>query len=266
MDQWCKSNSLKKNFRPAVIVLIFVIHCGLNAKEVWIQAVGIDETNPSQNYDEFYEQSANFSRACQMKSDRICEKYANNNLSYARNSKSALATEFDKTADFKGVASKENFIFRLRQIILQSKEGDKIVVSLLNHGGPPPEGQPGKSCVFLSATECISEEDIKQVVSLAPKGVKTVIVADACYSGAFADLSNRDTCVITAADQHHTGSIDSINLWNSIKTGEVKTLADYSKKAIDIGGNVRLGCTRRFPKGPFSPVYRSYGPVIISGV
>lgn len=231
------------NFQNKIILVatIILINTPVNAKEIWIQALGIDETNPSQNYTDFYELSADFSRACQMKSGRICEKYVNDNMSLARNYKAAQASNFNKTSDFKGVISKKDFIFRLQQIISQSTDGDKIVISLSNHGGPPPEGQSGKSCVHLNSTECISEEDIKQVISLAPKGVKTVIVADACYSGAFGDLSNRDTCVISAADQRHTGSAMSLNLWNSIRSGEVKTLADYSKKSIDFGSNVRLG-------------------------
>jgi hypothetical protein len=230
-----------KFLKLASIASFFLICCSATAKETWIQAVGIDENNPGQNFTEFYNSSADFSKACQMKTDRICEKYVNNDLNFARNRLIARGSGFDKTADFKGPITKDNFLSRLREILSKSKAGDKVVISLMNHGGPPKEGQTGKSCVYLNSSECISDEDLKRALSVAPKGVKTVIVADACYSGAFGDLSNRDTCVLSAAGQRHTGSVSSIDLWRAIRTGKIKTLTEYSTKAVGFSENVRLG-------------------------
>lgn len=238
---WVFFNTTFQWILKITLALVPTVLVGVtNAKETWVNVTGIDLLNQSQNYTEFYQNIVDFSRACQMKSDRVCESYFYSDPLYARNALEAESTGYNKVPDRMGPTNKETYLKRLNDLISKSSKGDKIVISLADHGTTPPAEQGGRSCIMINAYECVSEEDLKKALSKLPKDLQVTIVADGCFSGAFADLANSNVCVVTAADQRHTGGVGQLDLWKSIQTGKIKNLADYSKKSR-LESDTRLG-------------------------
>lgn len=79
-----------------------------------------------------------------------------------------------------------------------AKPGDEVVLSLVDHGTP---GFISSSCVHLNSIDAVCLNSIKDILKSKKPGVKVFIDADACFSGAFAELANRDVCTFTQADR-----------------------------------------------------------------
>ena len=219
-------------------MFIFYILLSLSAfsKDTWIQVVGVDETTKSQNYDNFYQSAFDFNETCKTL-NKNCTSFIDTNTANA----STLRSEYlaDRLQRDYSVTkpSKKNVLEQIKNSLLKAQTGEKVLISLENHGGPGTfldDINEGKSCVYVNSKECISEQDLKVLFEEVkiPKGVKVGIVADACYSGAFNDLMNENVCVASTADQYYVGTSKPNPLWETIKNKKGFRFADMSQLSL----------------------------------
>ena len=217
----------------ALFILLFC-HKGF-CDSTWIHAVGINESNVNQNYDTFYKSAVSFNEECSRSKEKpICLLYVNDNSAlrpstsnFSDTIKNSLGTP--NTKDLKKIISDQ---------VMSAKDGDTVIISLQNHGAPVD----GKSlaCIWLSANDKICENDISEILKNKPKGVKVFINADACFSGAFADLASSEICTATQANRLEFGYTNRRSLWNAISERYPQTLKDLAEPIIKESGQQRL--------------------------
>jgi hypothetical protein len=199
------------------------------ATDTWLQVVGINESDRSQNYTAFYEESEKFTAACQANPNRQCIKFINAESKLAKDPVKVSKLTL-KTPDYAGPP--KDLLGKLDALISSAKDGDKIFLAFQNHGAPV-FGNPSTSCVYYSSSERICDQDLKYLVASAKPGVKIAIFVDACYSGGFINMLPTDiknsVCMVVSADQHSIGWVNSTNLWTHLKNQRIKTLADIPK-------------------------------------
>lgn len=194
----------------------------LLAKTYAIHITGIDIGNRNQNTLDYYQEAAEFSRFCQARSqDYVCEKYVNENLNLAADTRSPS----QKTPDHRGTATKAKVLASLKDALQKAGSGDKVIISLDNHGRAPSGN--GASCISLGNGESICDEDLKPLLVKINQEAKVAVIAQGCFSGGFAKLANRNTCVVTTSDQNLVSYTNSI--WNFIRSGQIKRVSDVSQ-------------------------------------
>jgi hypothetical protein len=131
------------------------------SESTWINVVGIDSQNTSQNDIEFYDNANDFLKACKQNSKRKCVNFIDPDISKMSMdegtlfSKTIVGAEFDKKYDFnksQGSADKEAIFKSIRKAIKESRKNDQIIISLNNHGGPDISGK-SPSCIIINSTE-----------------------------------------------------------------------------------------------------------------
>jgi hypothetical protein len=207
-----------------------------HAADSWIHVVGIDEAHPQQNYENFYRTASEFNTACKKSEmNRTCTLFINNDPSLAR--KYENPDEAPKNFVFENNAGQPTYaLAKIKDSVLSGKPGDTIIISLVNHGAP----WRSASCVWINSKEQICDADIKAILDQKPNGVKVVVSGDACFSGAFADLSSSEVCTMTAASRYEVGYVAGRGLWNAINERFPKTLSDLKEPIVAESGRQKL--------------------------
>ncbi|MGZ3768568.1 MAG: C13 family peptidase [Bdellovibrio sp.] len=204
-------------------------------ENIWIHAVGIDEQYTHQNYDTFYNSAVAFNKECeQSKIKPNCSLYINDNTQL-RPSTSNFSGSIKNNS---GPIDTQSFKKTIADKIINAKDKDTVIISLQNHGAPVDGQSP--ACIWLSSNDYICENDLAEILKSKPKGVKVFINADACFSGAFADLSSSEVCTTTQANKLEFGYTNRRSLWNAISERHPSTLHDLVEPIVKESGQQRL--------------------------
>lgn len=222
-------------YRTSLALFILLFCTKGFCDSTWIHAVGIDESNVNQNYDTFYKSAVSFNKECsQSKVKPTCLLYVNDN-SALRPSTSSFS---DTIKNNLGTPNAKDLKKIISEKVMGAKDGDTVIISLQNHGAPVDGKSP--ACIWLSANDKICENDISEILKNKPKSVKVFINADACFSGAFADLSSSEVCTATQANRLEFGYTNRRSLWNAISERYPQTLKDLAEPIIKESGHQRL--------------------------
>lgn len=222
-------------YRISLALLTLLFYCKGFCSSTWIHAVGIDESNVNQNYDTFYQSAVSFNNECsQSKAKPTCLLYVNDNPTLHRSDSSFS----DTIKNNLGIPNTEKIKKIISDKVASAKDGDTVIISLQNHGAPVEGKSP--ACIWLSANDKICENDISEILKNKPKGVKILINADACFSGAFADLSSSEVCTATQANRLEFGYTNRRSFWNAISERYPQTLKDLAEPIIKESGQQRL--------------------------
>lgn len=220
-----------------LIIFTFALFCSCSGfcENIWIHAVGIHEDNPNQNFDTFYKSAVSFNNECQQsKLKPNCSLYINDDPKF-RPSTSDFS---DSIKNNFGSPNTQSLKKTIADKIQQAKDGDTVIISLQNHGAPVDGQSP--ACIWLSSNDHICESDIAEILKNKPKGVKIFVNADACFSGAFADLSSSEVCTTTQANRLEFGYTNRRSIWNAISERYPSTLHDLAEPIIKESGQQRL--------------------------
>ncbi len=224
-----------------IILSIILIAANVYAKEVWFGITGINRQNREMNHTGFYTESNAFLQACKKNPNRECHRYINGNTSLAAESGKANAPQIigenSGTPTANRGASNSVVLRQITTTIANASAGDRIVISLSNHGGPGwDRGGRDLSCIFVQHGQKICDSDLARIIGDLPqrKGFQVAIVADGCFSGGFNKLSSRNVCVATTADQQRAGY--GTRFWSSVAERSPATLADAGA-VYNNGGN-----------------------------
>ena len=187
------------------ILTIFVVSASV-AKETWFGITGINNNNPAMNYSSFYDESNAFLQACKKNPDRDCRRYINSNEALAQDANKPNAPKI--IGENRGIPTTnrqkgDGILKEIETAIANARRGDRILISLNNHGGPGRD-RAGKetSCIFIKHRQKICDSDLAKIIGDLPqrKGFQVAIVAEACFSGGFNSLVNKNVCVATTSD------------------------------------------------------------------
>ncbi len=197
------------------------------AKNYHLQIVGIDEVNPMQNDQSLYNDAAYFSEYCRS-NGKTCEQYINLNPKLLE--PGAVIPKGLRSSDYKGTPTKSEILKRIRNLIDNANDGDKVVIHLDNHGGPG-KSDSDTSCIYLSHKEKICDGDLKEIFKDIKPGVQIGLIADGCFSGGFAQLANSQICVAMSADQNMIGFAqrESEQIWRLVGSGKIRSFTDISR-------------------------------------
>lgn len=236
--------------RPiSYLIFLFAMSIAETAfcKAIWIHATGLDTKNPSQNYETFYQEHLAFEQICLHKADRECLFFIDLSPSlmspYAQK---VLKSSLDQFSPRNLPASRSAVYSAIEDALARSGANDEVVISLKNHGLASSSEQ-SPSCIFFDGGP-ICENHIRDLLirtKTKEKGVRVLIVANACYSGGFNNLSSRNVCVVTSSAQGDTGKTSSTKFWPLLKKGyhgaKISRLSDVLKFIDPISNSVRLG-------------------------
>lgn len=213
----------------ALILLLIAFAAPAHAKDVWLNFVGMDHENPMQNYEKFYQEHGAFLEVCRRNKSRDCLSYINGDpkLFSEMARKDADALRAAKTSS--GVPTQSGAIAQIKKALAQAKAGDQVVISLVNHGSPDPKfGR--RSCIWLQNFQPLCDEHLKELIGDLPekKGFRVLVSADGCYSGGFAALASKNTCVATGANQFHVGY--GAYLWPTVRDSGARTLKEVAAR------------------------------------
>lgn len=210
------------------------------AKETWFGITGINNTNPAMNYSSFYDESNAFLQACKKNPNRDCRRYINSNPALAQDAGGPNAPRIIGENRGTPQTNRKQGTGVLQDIataIENAKSGDRIVISLNNHGGPGWD-RAGRdtSCIFLQNRQKICDSDLARIIGDLPKrkGFQVAIVAEGCFSGGFNSLANSNVCVATTSDQQRAAY--GARFWQSVNESNPATLADLGRN-YNNGGN-----------------------------
>ncbi len=223
--------------RPIGTFLFIVLQLSVRvyATDVWIHAVGINETRVQQNYGSFYKSAQDFENQCASSNKKPeCILFLNN---------SPKLRAYDEANSFKlphnqGSPTAKSLKKLISEKLENAKSGDTLVISLQNHGAPVSGQSP--ACIWLSASDFICENDLKNILLKKPAGVKVFINADSCFSGAFAELATSEICTASMSDRLNFGRMGRRNLWNSVLERHPQNLSDLSEPIFNESGTERL--------------------------
>ena len=243
------SSSLKIEIvnKLGFLFLILVVAVNLEAKELWIQAVGIDTKLASQNFEEHYYEGRSFAQLCKTKPSRQCEQFVNLDPKLAASEGGAFAlSQIVQGHTIKNLngPTKTEILARFEEALKNAGPGDKIIFSLVNHGGPSREEkmETGKSCISIDGDDCISELDLANIIKRhpLPERANLGIVVSACYSGAFHDLMAENVCVASTSDQYFASNSDTSDLWTSAVVRKAKSFSELSNPLNSHQNRIRL--------------------------
>lgn len=202
----------------------------LYAKDYWIQVVGIDKENKNLNYESLYQAAKAFTEACNIKK-RHCESHIDITPDQASDEVPRdVLKDLANNSIIKTELSKAELLEKLATMITKAENGDQILFAIENHGSPASSKQQAKSCVFINTTDCITEQDIKNVLNSHPlkSGTKIAFLINGCYAGGFHDLMSESVCVTTSSDQYYASTVPPTTLWQEIQKGSIKKFSDIS--------------------------------------
>lgn len=218
-----------------VIIAFLCAASSGHSGNVWIHAVGIDQSNISQNYDTFYQSAVAFNKECEQSSAKpTCFLFINDDPKL-RPGTSSFNDSIRKNF---GPTNSQNLKKTIADKIQQAKDGDTVIISLQNHGAPVDGQSP--ACIWLSSDDHICESDLAEILKSKPKGVKVLINADACFSGAFADLSSSEVCTATLANRLEFGYTNRRSFWNALSERHPSNLHDLGEPIVKESGQQRL--------------------------
>jgi len=213
-------------------IFIFTTSSLAFAKDVWIHAIGVNEEMPSQNYGDFYRSANYFESVCSDSTRKPeCHLFLNEEKTLMPTGGDPIELNLTRNS---GAPSAEALKALILDKFSKAERGDMIVISLKNHGAPVA-GQ-SSSCIWLSARDYICDKDLAEILKSKPAGVKVLIDADACFSGAFANAASPEVCVAVGSDQLNTGSLATHGLWDQIKTRRPKSLYDLREPVFKESG------------------------------
>jgi hypothetical protein len=222
-----------------LVLSVFTVSAAM-AKETWFGITGINNRNSAMNYSSFYDESNAFLQACKKNPNRDCRRYINPNLALAQDSGGPNAPQI--IGENRGTPAHHrrtgNGILRsIEAAIANAQRGDRILISLNNHGGPgrDREGQQ-TSCIFIQSGQKICDSDLARIIGDLPqrRGFQVAIVAEGCFSGGFNSLASKNVCVATTSDQQRAAY--GTRFWQSVNESSPATLADAGR-TYNNGGN-----------------------------
>lgn len=192
------------------------------------------------NYSHFYDESNSFLQACKKNPSRDCRRYINSNTSLAQDAGGPNAPRIigenrgtPQTNRKEGTGVLQD----IANVINNAKAGDRVVISLNNHGGPGWD-RAGRdtSCIFVQNGQKICNSDLARIIGDLPrrKGFQVAVVAEGCFSGGFNSLANSHVCVATTSDQQRAAY--GSRFWQSVNESSPATLADAGRTYSN-GGN-----------------------------
>ena len=203
-----------------VVVLFQLLSFSALARDVWIHVAGLDKTLLSQNFSDFYFEAREFEAACKASPKHPdCQLYINSDKKLAAHPEDLKDIEFTNAI----VPTSKSVLSQFSNALKKAKAGDTIILSLHNHGGPTHKGN---SCIYFSGTDFVCETDLAKILMNRPPGVKVLVNADGCFSGAFVDVATKDVCVTTWADRRFVGYGGNKGLWGLIREKDAKNLAE----------------------------------------
>jgi hypothetical protein len=221
--------------RSCLILLLSIFSCVSSARDLWVEAIGIDELHRSQNFGSFYKAAHDFESACS-KSIRKpeCVLFINPD-----NSLSSSGTASTNTLTLNaGQPSSAMLTKFLTDKIALAKPGDTVILGLKNHGAPVAGLSP--ACIWFSSTDFICENEIKAILDQKPPGVKVFVNADACFSGDFTKMAGNEICVATTANRFDFGTGATKDLWRSVLEGNPDSLTDLQQPWFKDSGTQQI--------------------------
>lgn len=187
---------------PILIFVLFVSSIALS-KNHFIHVVGTSD-KAEKNYQSFFKEADSFKEFCKLISNQGAKCTSFINLG-APGAPGQIEIEDGKPRGKKSVQApnapltRKQVLDELISALKSSSPGDQVHFTLSDHGYPSIFDP---SCVTISATDSICSGEIQEIIKEHKKvGVKMFVSANACFSGGFADLSEREVCTSVSASK-----------------------------------------------------------------
>ena len=217
-------------------------------RSIWVQATGLDPVHTDLNYVSFYEEQIAFEAACKLDSNRECHSLIDLGLGlmgFNSNQIKDIQSKFSNHK-FERLPATRSLVLRTIQDILNgASSGDQIVIGLNDHGRPSTS-KHSPSCMSFSR-ELVCENEIAEIIKnsrISERGIRVLIVANACFSGGFNNLSARNICVVSTAAQRQASQTSMVEFWptllKNLEAGKVRAVSDIKKIFDPVQSSVRL--------------------------
>jgi len=212
------------------IFLFFLSIQASQAKDTWIQVVGIYPRWPSQNYYGFYQSAEDFLNSCERSARKPnCHLFINSDPQKSRDPESVAKLRLEPN---EGAPTLKRVLKFIEKKITQAKNGDTLIISLVSHGNFHEE--KGASCIGIGGGEPEGDLDeicdthlISLIKNTAP-GVKVFINAEACYSGGFTKVVKAGACSLTTSNQSSPSFEGLPSLWRQLKNKDSQSLNSFN--------------------------------------